>query len=246
MKVCIDPGHNNSGADTGAQGNGLHEELITLDIALRLKPLLKYNGIEVVMTRDSDFVKGPHGSLNESLQSRVDIANNAKADLFVSIHINAFANPGAYGQQVYIFGKGGKAEVCANKVLAQLISASGFYNRGVAVDNFEVLRETNMPAILTENGFITNPSDAVKLALPEFRQTLAVAHCKGICDYFGMSYREQLQTPPTPPPVPPVTQLDPDVNLVVWVPTSKAQGAIKGINSLGYYVEQFPLKLRRD
>jgi len=199
--ICIDPGHNNSGADTGAQGNGLHEELLTLDIALRLKPLLEQNGITVIMTRDSDFVKGPHGDLNESLQTRVDIANNAKVDLFMSIHINAFTTPGAYGQQINVFGKGGKAEECANKVLAQLISASGFLNRGVVVKNDEVLRDTTMPAILTENGFITNTSDAAKLALPEFRQKLAVAHAKGICDYFDLTYRETAPSPIISPPV---------------------------------------------
>jgi N-acetylmuramoyl-L-alanine amidase len=66
-KICLDAGHNNSGIDTGTHGNGLREELLTLDICQLIKPLLQFNGFEVVMTREGDFVNGPHGTVNESL-----------------------------------------------------------------------------------------------------------------------------------------------------------------------------------
>lgn len=196
MKICIDPGHNASGADTGAEGNGLREQDLTLDIALRLKALLEFNGLSVVMTRTGDFVNGPHGNLFESLASRVNIANAAGVDLFVSIHINSFTDHSANGSQVFIYGKGGLAEKLAGKV-APRIAAAGFSNRGVTVANFQVLRETSMPAILTENGFISNSNDAAKLREPKFRHALAAAHARGLCIFAGVEYREPETAPDT-------------------------------------------------
>lgn len=91
--ICIDPGHNDSGADAGAKGNGLREQDITLDIAINLKPLLEYNGFAVILTREGKFVHGPHQTVRQSLQARCDIANNAGADLFLSIHLDKFRPP---------------------------------------------------------------------------------------------------------------------------------------------------------
>lgn len=187
-KICLDPGHNASGADTGAEGYGLREQELTLDVARRLWPLLEYNGFGVVMTREGDYVNGPHGTVNESLQTRCDIANAAGVALFVSIHINA---GGGTGAEVYIAAAGGQAEVAAHKVLPYLVQAGNWMNRGVKTENLYVLRNTSMPAILTESGFIDTESDAGKLANPDLRQAIAVAHAKGLCDYFGVQYKEQ-------------------------------------------------------
>lgn len=186
-KICLDAGHNNSGIDTGAQGNGLREELLTLDICRRLKSLLQLNGFEIVMTREDDVVSGPHGTVNESLQTRCLIANSAQVNLFISVHINS---GGGSGAEIYIVGRGAQAERAANKVLPYLVSAGGWADRGVKVANLYVLKNTNMPAILTENGFIDSFSDAAKLADADFRQALAAAHAKGICDYFGVQYKD--------------------------------------------------------
>lgn len=194
MRICIDPGHNSFGVDTGAEGNGLREQDLTLDIAKRLKPLLEYNGFDVVMTREGDQVGGSFSGLTTELQARCDIANQANADLFVSIHINS---GGGTGAEVYCV-PGGKAEDSANHMIYYLIQQCGWVNRGVKNANYYVLVNTNMPAILTENGFIDNPSDAQKLANPSFRQIIARAHAKGIVDYFGKEYRDK----PSPQEVP--------------------------------------------
>lgn len=98
---------------------------------------------------------------------------------------------GGIGAEVLVVGLGGRAEVAANKVLAYLVEAGGWVNRGVKVQNVLVLRETSMPAILTENGFIDRDADAVKLKNSNFRYALAVAHAKGICDYLGIQYQEK-------------------------------------------------------
>jgi len=232
--VCLDPGHNSTGADTGATGNGLREQDVTLAICKDLKPLLQYNGFTVTMTRDGDFVNGPHSTQLKSLQTRVNIAENAKADLFVSVHINA---GGGTGTEVLIAGTGGRAYTAAQYVYNQINKITGWANRGVKVQNVHVLRETSMPAILTENGFIDHASDSAKLKDPAFIHALAVAHAKGICDYFGIAYKEQAQTVV----VAPVAVVDKDIYLSVRVLQSKADQAIVDINKLGFAAKKMEL-----
>lgn len=188
MRVCIDPGH--GGTDPGAVGNGLYEKDITLDICLKLKPLLEYNGITAMLTREGDYSPGHlNGDCKGKLRARVDIAEKNKADLFLSIHVNA---GGGTGEEILIISKGGRAETVAKKVLPYVVQAGDWTNRGVKVQNLQVLRETTMPAIITENGFIDNPQDALKLKNPEFRKALAKAHAQGICDYFGLKYQDMI------------------------------------------------------
>lgn len=185
-KVCLDPGH--GGYDPGAIGNGLRESDITLEICLKLKPLLEKNGISVSLTRDGDYAPGHlENQLNEELNYRVTVSNNFAADLFVAVHINA---GGGTGQEILVYGFGGNAETAANKLLPYLVEAGEWTNRGIRSQNILVLKETSAPAVLTENGFIDSTADAAKLKNSDFRQALAVAHAKGICDYFGIRYEE--------------------------------------------------------
>lgn len=186
MKVCLDPGH--GGYDPGAVGNDLQEKNITLDVCLKLKPILEYNGIRTILTRDGDYAPGHlEGDLNGELWARVSIAEKNNVDLFVAIHVNSGMGT---GEEVLVTGLGGQAEKAANKVLPYLVQISGWANRGVKTQNVLVLKETSMPAILTENGFIDTATDAAKLKDPSFRKALAVAHAKGICDFFGIQYKE--------------------------------------------------------
>lgn len=187
LVICIDPGHNHSGPDAGAEGNGLREQDLTLEIAKHLKFLLIANGFQVVMTRDDELVKGPHQTEKQSLQSRCTIANKAGADLFLSIHINA---GGGTGSEVYVL-PGGKAEKVAAVLLPYLCQAGSWPNRGVKANKrFYVLVNTHMPALLTENGFIDHPQDVQKLRNPLFRKRLARAHAQGICAYYGIIFRD--------------------------------------------------------
>ena len=186
--ICLDPGHQ-KGVDAGAQGNGLCEEDLTLNICKRIKPLLECNGFAVVMTREGDTVLGIT-TVNESLRKRVSIANSANADLFISVHINAF-NGSAQGIQT--FGSGSDSSMKLARIMQYyLAQQSQMSDRGVAIANFYVLLKTKMPAILTENGFIDNTEDASKLATEEFRQKLAIAHAKAVCDYYGQEYKDKV------------------------------------------------------
>ncbi|OLN32347.1 N-acetylmuramoyl-L-alanine amidase family protein [Desulfosporosinus metallidurans] len=186
MKVCLDPGH--GGYDPGAEGNGLREKDITLDVCLKLKPLLEFNGVSTFLTRDGDYAPSHlEGDLNGELRARVDIAERNNVDLFVSVHVN---DGGGTGEEILVTALGGRAETAANMVLPYLVQVGQWVNRGVKTQNVLVLKETSMPAILTENGFIDNATDAAQLKDPKFRQILAAAHAQGICNFFGIQYKD--------------------------------------------------------
>lgn len=203
QKVCIDPGHNSSGADTGAQANGLREQDLTLNIARKLRDILQLNGFEVKLTREGDSVGG--STVTESLKARCDIANAFGADLFISIHINA---GGGTGTEVYAL-PGGRAVVAAQRLLDRLVYACGWANRGVKTDReFYVLVHTDMPAILTENGFIDS-GDSAKLADVKFLQVIAEAHAKGVCDFFGVTFKQLAPAQTTIPKPEPVLVQEP-------------------------------------
>jgi len=185
--ITLDPGHQSiPNADTGCSGFGLHEEDIVLDICKRAKTLIELNNIKVIMTRDGATVNGNGSSINASLNTRCQIANSNKADLFLSVHCDAF-NSTAYGTSAHVFGLGGNAERFAkllNPMMGQL-----FYNRGIKVSNFAVIRDTNMPAVLLETAFLDNKDDNAKLEKANIRQQIAVNIAKSVCTYFfGTDY----------------------------------------------------------
>lgn len=181
MKICIDAGHNYSGYDTGAEGNGLREQDITFKISEKLKRLLNLTEIPVIMTRKG-FEENLGKNSNDSLAERVSIANVCKCDLFVSIHCNSSTNKTAKGTETYIVGSGGEAEKIAEFVNTKIVKKLGLVNRGIKEANFYVLRKTQMPAILVETAFISNENDA--LLLKEHYDGFAEAIYEAICEYY--------------------------------------------------------------
>ena len=178
MKVTIDCGH--GGEDSGARGNfnGYFESHAVLDIALRLKVLLEPH-VEVQMTREDDtFV---------SLPERCRMANEWGADIFVSIHLNSFTSSDVNGWEVFTSGSTGSKDL-ANKVGYRHAQAfPDQKNRGVKTNgSLYVLRNTSMPAILTEGCFLSNDKENQWVSLDETRQEMAQAICLGVLDYFNI------------------------------------------------------------
>ena len=233
--IVLDPGHQSApNADTGCSGFGVTEQDIVLDICKRAKPLIEFNGIKVIMTRDGATVNGDGSSLNASLNTRCQIANNAKADLFLSVHADAF-NTKAYGTTCHVFGLGGNAERFA-KILNPMMGEL-FYNRGIKVSNFAVIRDTNMPAVLLETAFLDNKDDNSKLADPNVRHQIAVNIAKSVCIYFGVNYKEGVVNKVANV----ATKDDKDIYLSVRVLESKADEVIKQIIKLGYATKRLEL-----
>jgi len=180
--IVLDPGH--GGSDTGAVHNGLMEKQITLDIALRLRTLLVARGWLVRMTRETDRdVYGPNASDVDELQARVDVANNAGARLFVSIHANSSTSSVPNGTTSYYYKPQDRPLAAA--IQARLISLLGTKDDGVVRERFYVIRRTTMPAALIETAFVSNPEDAARLRSESFRQEIAVGIADGIKDYAG-------------------------------------------------------------
>lgn len=177
--VVIDPGH--GGPDPGAVGiNGLREKDVILPISLQVATLLEQQGIQVIMTRDTDR--------DLDLEPRVQIAERANADLFVSIHANAISlsRPDVNGLETYYYSNSGLR--LAQVIHSSMVQGTGSIDRGVRQARFYVLRNTSMPAVLLETGFVTGRDDAARLADPAFREQMAGAIARGILQYVQQNF----------------------------------------------------------
>lgn len=196
--VVVDPGH--GGRDPGTIGNGLREKDITLAVAIDLWNALVRCGIQVIMTRTTDSLVMPNGTIGQDLSARADIANRNNADLFISWHVDSFSNPSVHGVAAWIYPttRGTETEAIAQAIVNSIAQASGQLNRGIYVADFAVLRETKMPAVLIESGFITNPEEAGRLATESFRRTQAEAAARAICNFYNLPYVQPAPSTPEP------------------------------------------------
>lgn len=185
--IAIDPGH--GGSDPGAVGlNNTREKTITLAIAQQLRSLLEQSGAKVIMTRKDDRdVFGVNAAAADELKARSTIANNNKADVFVSIHIDAFTNRTAGGTTSYYYQKTPYDALLANSIQSFIAPAGGLQDRGAAAANFYVIKRTVMPAVLTEIAFISNPAEEKLLNTPEFQQKIAQGIYRGLDKFFAQA-----------------------------------------------------------
>ncbi|NJK56808.1 MAG: N-acetylmuramoyl-L-alanine amidase [Pleurocapsa sp. SU_5_0] len=172
-RVIIDAGH--GGYDSGAVGiGGLKEKDIILPIALDVEEILRKQDIDVVMTRDKDvFI---------SLEGRTDLANDVKADLFVSIHANSInlSRPDVNGLETYYYDSGRRL---AELIHWSVLNGVDIDDRSIRRARFYVLRHSAMPAVLVEVGFVTGEVDASNLKDPDHRRQMAEAIARGIVEY---------------------------------------------------------------
>jgi len=196
--VVIDPGH--GGDNLGAKSvlDGRHEKEFTLDWARRLKPLLEAAGWRVLLTRNSDIPL--------TLPERVTFAEQHHAQLFLSLHFNS-ATPAPEGLETYCITPAGMtshltresddnpSQVLPNNAFDEqnlqyaarlqraLLQATGAPDRGIRHARFmAVLRNQSRPAILIEGGYLSNATEARRIAAPEYRQKLAVAVAKALSE----------------------------------------------------------------
>lgn len=167
--VIIDAGH--GGFDRGGiSGQRVAESTMNLDVALRLRTLLQASGYRVVMTRDRDvFV---------TLGNRVAIANSYRNGIFVCIHFNSARRSGASGIETYFYSR--ESLTLASAIHYNVAGGAPSSNRGVRRRGFYVLRNTRIPAVLVECGFLTNPTEARYALNSTYRQKLAEEIARGI------------------------------------------------------------------
>ncbi|WP_159446070.1 GW dipeptide domain-containing protein [Carnobacterium iners] len=186
--VVLDPGH--GGTDPGARAGGINEKDLNLTVAKKVELKLEQAGYEVVMTRSTDkFLE---------LSERAATANRANPDIFVSIHTNSF-NTLVYGIETFSYNKNGdpnnilkandpsrllNSSLLSQNIQNSLISNTNAFNRGAKKANFHVVRETWMPAVLVEIGFVDNTTERNKLVTNTYQEKIATGIVGGIQTYF--------------------------------------------------------------
>lgn len=181
--IVLDPGH--GGHDMGTQSISkprYKEKSFNLVTANLVSRYLQQAGYKVVMTRQDDtFV---------SLEKRAELANEQKPDLFLSIHYNSAPSAEANGVEVFYFNSKEnktrtlKSKKAAQAILKNVIKITSANSRGVKSGNFLVIRETKVPAILIEGGFLSNQDELIKIKDPDYLKKLAWGISKGVEDYF--------------------------------------------------------------
>lgn len=197
LTICIDPGH--GGPYSNSNHNGLREKDVNLWIARDLRTELQARGHTVIMTRDADRAVQlrdiPTWNYNsatdrwayaadrrtgyspdipkDDLQARCDRANLAGADLFISIHNNGHTNTSAHGTETHASYRDPLGSRLKVLVQDSVVAQTGLNDRGDYSSDFYVLRWTNMPGVLVEGAYISNPYDASLLKSPSFRRRIA-------------------------------------------------------------------------
>lgn len=183
--IAIDPGH--GGSDSGAIGpGGALEKNVTLSISMAVKKMLEDAGARVVMTRTKDVdVAFVNASAVEELQARVDVANRANADVFVSVHMDSFVNQQAKGTTTYIYEKTNGDARIGRFVKEEVVGQLGTNDRNMRTCNFYVVKHTKMPATLAEIAFISNPEEERMMTSGEGVKKAATGIYKALDRYFS-------------------------------------------------------------
>ena len=185
--IVLDPGHGAS--DPGAIGpRGSYEKTLNLNLGLQVKTILEQAGAQVVMTRQTDVdLSTPDMSDRDELRARTMVANNRKADLFISIHHNSSANSDLTGTTTYYYRKSDYDVLLAQCLQSAMVRGGGLDNIGIRTANFFVVKNTWMPAALLEIGFMSNPREEQVLSAPAFQQKMAMAIVAGIDQFFAQA-----------------------------------------------------------
>ncbi len=186
-----DPGH--GGFDGGASDNGVYEKEINLDVALKLKEYIEQGGGVVYMTRVDDVSTDENNRKGKSakmadLEARKELAGSAEADVFLSIHMNKFSQPQYRGAQVFYGGKSEESKRLGETIQETMKEIIDDGNTRVAkkIDGqIYILKNTSVPSVIIECGFLSNPQESSMLKNEEYRQKLAWSIYLGISKYFN-------------------------------------------------------------
>lgn len=184
--IYIDAGH--GGRDPGAQYNNNNEKDLTLEIVKKIQIELEKLGAVVLLTRDGDYDLSSATSPNKKrsdLLKRVDLINNSKCELYLSIHLNAYPSSKWRGLQIFYDKINEKNQLLAQTITDNLKQNFKHIRDIKNVNNYYMYSRINVPGILIETGFITNSSDLYLLKNPNYQQKLAQNISQGIINYFN-------------------------------------------------------------
>ncbi|WP_110928480.1 N-acetylmuramoyl-L-alanine amidase [Bacillus massiliglaciei] len=174
--VILDAGH--GGRDSGAVGVYNKEKDLTLRTAKKLESKLKASGVKVIMTRSGDTYP--------NLSERVAVSKKYKADVFISIHNNSSTAKSAKGIDTFYWNTYADERELAGLIQKNVIRETGLTNRGIKPGNFHVIRQNEIPAILVELGYISNPIEERTIASNTFQNKAATGIYNGLNEYFHL------------------------------------------------------------
>lgn len=179
--IVLDAGH--GGIDAGKTGvNGAQEKKINLEISLKIKNLLVEDGVSVVMTRSDDDRLGD--TQKADLKERVRIMNEEQPVLAVSIHQNSYERAGVRGPQVFYYTDSDAGRSAAKILQEELNQVDPAHSREEKGNNsYYILKNAEVPVVIIECGFLSNPEEAEMLATDEYQDTVAGAVAEGIKKY---------------------------------------------------------------
>lgn len=184
-RVVIDPGH--GGYDPGAIRNGVAEKVITLQISQEVKKILSENNVEVLLTREGDYnlaIPGLHkkDAKRYDFERRIELSEKARADAMVSIHVN-IGRQKCSGPEAFYFIKSTQGKALADCIQKELHQIPEIHHRTVKTGRYYLLKNTKMPCVLVETGFLNNKAEREKLTDKIHQQALAAAIARGILNY---------------------------------------------------------------
>lgn len=173
--IVIDPGH--GGKDNGATGvDGSYEKEFTLSLGKKIQSLLNEEPeINVLMTRDDDRF------ISQKSLERPEFANENEADLYLSLHQDSFDDPDVSGTESFYYDD--DSLDVAEIIQKHVVDTTGFNDRGVKRENLFVLRDSDMPSVLIEVGYLTNPDEQEKMNSDNFQEQIAQSIVDGIEEY---------------------------------------------------------------
>ncbi|MEL1134853.1 N-acetylmuramoyl-L-alanine amidase [Desulfitobacterium sp. THU1] len=190
-KVVLDAGH--GGYDPGAiTKQGIYEKEINLEMAKRIKELLGPAGIEISLTREEDIdyvpegVRGRQSKKRADLNHRISLATQAEADALISLHLNATPSGRNTGAETFYHFQSEPGKLLAETIQQELIKVPGMNRRIAKPGDFYLIKNSPMPAVIVELGYISNPKEFAKLQQPWYQDQLAQAVAKGVANYFGL------------------------------------------------------------
>lgn len=189
--VVVDPGH--GGADPGAVGSGGGvEKEITLAVSMKLAEFLRQSGASVLLTRESDKMlcdpgaTGFMGRKRQDLTRRVNMANENNADAFISVHVNSFvADRRQHGAQTFSQPGSEESKELSKCIQAELIRLLKNTNRKPKQVDYFTNRKTNMPSVIVEIGFVSNPGEEKMMLDPVYQTKIAFSIYAGLVKYFA-------------------------------------------------------------
>lgn len=190
--IVIDPGH--GGVDGGAVGKtGVTEKELNLQVARRLGRLLSEAGAAVILTREKDEdladpdTEGLLERKRQDLMRRVSLVRDSKADLLISIHVNSFPSPRWWGVQTFYWRESEEGRKLAEAIQEELIRVLGNNRRKAKGEVFYLLENVDVPAVMVEMGFISNPREEQLLQDPVYQEKIARAIYGGVVRYFAQA-----------------------------------------------------------